>query len=147
VTLSNSINFFPSATITLISMAGYTNRFNLFATFISMKLWVLPVSTRMVTFSFFTCPLSFNVCGFAIHFIAARDILGMASSESVLGTSYSFLLSSSQSLSDVSDSFSSSQVYSFLLLHLCTGRPFVSTISAFVFPFLIWVLFRSFTFP
>jgi hypothetical protein len=121
VAFSHSINFLPSATITLISVVGYTNRFNFFATFISMKLWVLPVSTRMVTFSFFMCPFSFNVCGCVILVIAARDILGITSSGSVLGESSSSLPSLSESLSDVSDSFSASQVYSFLLLNLCPG--------------------------
>jgi len=74
----------------------------------------------MVTFSFFTCPLNFNVFGCVIHVIAVRVILGMSSSGSIFGISFSSL-PSFEPLLYVIDSFSALQEYIFLLLHLCLG--------------------------
>jgi hypothetical protein len=110
-------------------LVRYTNRFRLFATFTSMKLWVLPVLTRMVFF--FMCPFSFNFCSCAIPVIAAKDILSMASSVSVLGASPSSSLSLSESLSDVLDSFSALQEYNFLLFHLCQATICLHNIDIF----------------
>jgi hypothetical protein len=50
-------------------------------------------------------PFSFNICGCVIPFIAGKDILGMASSVSVLGAPPSSSLSLSESLSDLLDYF------------------------------------------
>jgi hypothetical protein len=69
--------------------------------------------------AFFHMPLSFNVCSCVILVIAARDILGIATSGCVFGTSFSSLHSPSESLLDVFDSFFASQVYSFFYFCIC----------------------------
>jgi hypothetical protein len=85
-----------------------------------MKLWILPMSVSMVTFSFFTYTLSFNVCSCVIPIIEKKDILGISSSCFLFGTSF-YSLHSFKSLIDVIDSFSTSQLYNYLLLHLFLG--------------------------
>jgi hypothetical protein len=69
----------PFAILTLIASPLVLTIANIAASVASTKLWVLPESTRIITYCPFRTPTILIVFGFGVPVIAIRDISGSAS--------------------------------------------------------------------